>query len=327
MKWLIFLTTSFYFSFLAAGAFANGLLLKDTITGNDTVNPIKQNNFISLDSAFGKTFERTASPASESFYSIFSPHKKFYKTISVSSVTDLSVLQQDVSYKTQAKIITRYAVGDTLSNGCVFDIAITKFNTHVETMGVQLQYNSQDSTQDTASTFAKSLSDIVGKNIRLNVDTNGIIRAIDTSSTSKKVGNILSRISVSGNDFKVDNNFGLMLSHNADNLSLGKSWTDSVTFSNGNKRIITYTVQSLLNNEIVLIITGSIIQKGVIQSSGQTFTTNFTGEQLGKIVADKSTRLVKSRSVTYTLNGTVQAGDKEYPASAVSKINEIIISE
>jgi len=327
MKWMRFLTGNFCFLFFATGVFANNLPMKDTIPINNSATFVKQNNFFSLDSTLGKAFEKTVSPPSISFYSLFNPHKIFYRVTSISSLTDLNILEQNISYKTQADITTQYAVNDTLNNECTFNVSITKLKAQMETMGIQLRYNSQDSTQDTTSAFAKPLLGIADKNIRLSVDTNGVIKAIDTSSMGEKVMAALSRLSISGNDFQVNNNFGLMLSHNNDSLSLGESWSDSIAFPNGSKRIITYTVQSLLNNEIVLIITGSIIQKGDIQSDGHKFTTDFSGTQLGKIVAAKNTRLVKSRSVTYTLKGSVQVEGKDYPASAVSKINEIITSE
>ena len=330
MRWMKFLTVSFCFSFLGAKAFAgtHSEIRRDTIpAGDSAASSVKQNNFISLDSAFGKTFEKNVPLPAEGFFALFHPREKFYKTTSISSVTHLNVMEQDVSYATQAALTTQYTVSDTLDDRCTFNVAVTKLNTQVEAMGVQLQYNSQDSTQDTTSAFAKSLLDVVNKTIRVGVDTNGVIRSIDTSDTGKKLSAILAGLAISDNDFQAGNDFGLMLNHNVDSLSLGQSWSDSIVFSNGNKRIITYTVQSLLNNEIVLIVTGSLIQKGVVQSGGRAFPTDFTGTQLGKIVASKSTRLVKLRNITYSLKGVVQVDGKDCPASATSKINEIITPE
>lgn len=258
------------------------------------------------------------------FTAVFKPFKTFDKNTSIESVTNLTIQQQNIAYKTKADFTTQYMLDKHTDNQFQFDVSVTKLNTRVETMGLQLQYNSQDSVQqDTTSGFAKPLFDIVGKTITLNTDSAGTILSVDTSDIGNKVGNVLSGLSVAGENFQPGNNFGLMMNKNPDSLQLGYNWTDSSEIQ-GKKRTTKYTVQSRLHNDIVLLVNGTVEQNGTFWSNGHSFQTDFSGSQTGKIVISGNNRLIKLRNITYTLHGTVHFNGQDIPATATSRINETI---
>ena len=258
------------------------------------------------------------------YISVFKPFRTFNKNTSIESVTNLTIQQQNVSYKTKADFTTQYMRDKHTDSQFQFNVSVTKLNTRVETMGLQLQYNSQDSVQqDTTSGFAKPLFDIVGKTITLNTDSTGTILSVDTSDIGNKVGNVLSGLSIAGENFQPGNNFGLMMNKNPDSLQPGYFWTDSSQI-NGKKRVTKYTVQSRLHNEIVLLVNGTVEQTGIFQSDGHSFQTDFSGSQTGKIIVSGDNRLIKLRNITYTLHGTVHFNGQDIPATATSRINETI---
>lgn len=312
----------FIFLFISSFSFASfsvHRVYRDTLP-DSTVVPKQIHN-----DSLNKTAPATDSMQhGNGFTAVFKPFKTFSKNTSIESVTNLTIQQQDISYKTKADFTTQYMLDKQTGNQYRFDVSVTKLNTRVETMGLQLQYNSQDSVQqDTTSGFAKPLFDIVGKTITLGVDSVGTILSVDTSDTGNKVSNVLSGLSVAGEDFEAGNNFGLLFSKNTDSLQNGYTWTDS-SETGGRKRITTYTVQSRLHNDVVLLTTGSIEQSGTIWSSGRSFKADFTGTQTGKIIISAATRLIKQRNITYTLHGTVHYNDMDIPAAASSRINETI---
>lgn len=254
------------------------------------------------------------------FEQLFKPYRKFDKNTSIESTTSLTIMQQDVNYKTMADFTTEYQRSGTQGNNFLFDVVVSKLNTEVETMGVQLKYDSNDQT-DSTSTFAKPLFDIVGKRSYLKVDTTGKITEIDTSALARQVNTVLSGLSLSGSDFEVGSNFGLLLNRSNDSLVLGQSWQDATT-QGTNKRLTTYKIQNILNDELIVVISGTVEQTGEIVSDGVAFKTQFTGTQQGKLHVDKQTGLIKSKELTLNLKGTVLYKDNALPASAVSKIKE-----
>ncbi|SEA44761.1 hypothetical protein SAMN05192529_11932 [Arachidicoccus rhizosphaerae] len=253
------------------------------------------------------------------FTELFKPFRTFDKQTSITSTTSLTILQQQVDYKTSADFTTQYQRTAERGGNFLFDVSVVKLNTEVETMGVQLKYNSNQGT-DSTSTFAKPLFDIVGKRTFIQVDSTGKITAVDTTQLGRQVNTVLSGLSLSGGDFEVGSNFGLLASRSGINQA-GQSWTDSVVI-NGNKRVTTYKVQSIIDGDMLVTISGTVSQTGVINSDGAVFKTHFSGTQKGKMYVDLETLLVKSRDLTLNMNGTVDYNGQSLPASAVSKIKE-----
>ncbi|HTN35419.1 MAG TPA: DUF6263 family protein, partial [Arachidicoccus sp.] len=259
------------------------------------------------------------------FIRLFQPYQKFDKNTSIESTTNLTILQQKVDYKTKADFTTQYQRTGMEASQFLFDVSVVKLNTEVETMGVQLKYDSNQK-EDTSSTFARPLFDIVGKRTYLKVDSTGKITGVDTTRLGQKVNTVLSGLSLSGGDFEAGSNFGLLLNREMDGLQLGQTWQDSIRQGN-NQQVTTYKIQNILNDELIVIISGTVTQTGEIVSDGALFKTHFTGTQNGKMRVDKNTRLIKSKEITLTMKGTVDYNDNQLPASAVSKIKETVTEE
>lgn len=258
-------------------------------------------------------------PKNTPFTELFQPYRTFNKQTNITSTTSLTILQQNVDYKTSADFTTQYQRTGERAGNFLFDVSVVKLNTEVETMGVQLKYDSNKKT-DSTSTFAKPLFDIVGKRTFIQVDSTGKITAIDSSRLGRQVNTVLSGLSLSGGDFEVGSNFGLLVSKPG-TLDVGQQWTDSVSHG-GNKRVTTYKVQSLLDGNLLVTISGTVSQTGEISSDGAIFKTHFTGTQNGKMYVDQQTLLVKSRDITLNMKGTVDYNGQSLPAAGVSKIKE-----
>ena len=290
-----------------------------------TVQPAEMRTDTSVPSATTDTSSRFAfiqdslQAKNTPFTELFKPYRTFDKQTSITSTTSLTILQQHVDYKTSADFTTAYQRTAERAGDFLFDVSVVKLNTEVETMGVQLKYNSNEQT-DSTSTFAKPLFDIVGKRTFIQVDSTGKITAVDTTQLGRQVNTVLSGLSLSGGDFEIGSNFGLLASRSGINQA-GQSWTDSVTI-NGNKRVTTYKVQSIVDGDMLVTISGTVSQTGEINSDGALFKTHFSGTQKGKMYVDLETLLVKSRDITLNMSGTVDYNGQSLPAAAVSKIKE-----
>lgn len=262
--------------------------------------------------------DSTLQPKNTPFTELFQPYSAFNKETQISSTTSLTILQQNVDYKTSADFTTQYQRTGQKEGNFIFDVSVTKLNTEVQTMGVQLKYDSNQKS-DSTSTFAKPLFDIVGKKTYLQVDSTGKITAVDNTELGRQINSVLSGLSLSGGDFEVGSNFGLLMSKSGPQV--GDEWSDTVN-NGGNNRITTYKVQSIMDGDMMVTISGTVNQTGVINSDGAVFKTHFTGIQKGKMYVDQQTLLVKSRDLTLNMKGTVDYNGQALPASAVSKIKE-----
>ena len=258
-------------------------------------------------------------PQNTPFTALFQPYKAFDKSTQISSTTSLNILQQQVDYKTSADFTTRYERTAKNAANFKFDVSVIKLNTEVETMGVQLQYDSNQAA-DSTSSFAKPLFDIVGKKTFLEVDSTGQIMAVDSSELGRQISQVLSGLSMSGGDFEVGSNLGLLLSK-VGPFTTGDHWTDTVRHGD-NQRLTTYTIKSVVDGSLLVLISGSVRQQGEIKSDGAVFKTQFEGTQQGKLYVDEQTLLVQSRDITFNMKGSVQFNGQLLPASATSKIHE-----
>ncbi|UAY55108.1 DUF6263 family protein [Arachidicoccus terrestris] len=279
----------------------------------------KFNGAISDNSITHQIADSLPQPQNTPFTELFQPYRAFDKETQISSTTSLTILQQNVDYKTSADFTTQYQRTGQKDGQFHFDVSVVRLNTEVETMGVQLKYDSNQKT-DSTSTFAKPLFDIVGKKTYLEVDSTGKITEVDNTALGRQVNTVLSGLSLSGGDFEVGSNFGLLMSKSGP-AEIGQQWSDSVNHGS-NTRITTYTIQSILDGDMLVTISGNVSQSGVINSDGATFKTHFTGTQKGKMYVDQQTLLVKSRDITLDMKGTVDYNGQALPASAVSKIKE-----
>ncbi|MDE1191692.1 MAG: hypothetical protein PW786_06095 [Arachidicoccus sp.] len=310
----------FFVSFLSVCNAANfhAVCYQDTLPAkHDSSEISKTNTNLLSQKMLSKTDERQQA----NFDTVFKPFKSFIKHTSIESTTNLTIKEQKISYKTVADFITKYTLNGVASGKRIFNVSIVKLNTKVETMGLQLQYNSDSVQADTTSSFAKPLFDIVGKNIRVDIDTAGKILSVDTSEVNANINTVLSSLYVNGESFKIGENFGLLYNKNTDNFQLGYVWTNSSENENG-KTISKYTVQSLLHNEIILLVQGEIIQNGTFWNNGHVFNTNFTGSHSGKVIIAKDSKLIKQKITVYNLHGTIHYSDGDLPAAAVSRIIE-----
>lgn len=258
------------------------------------------------------------------FTQLFEPYRKFRKNTTIESTTSLTILQQHVNYKTKADFSTAFQRTGREGSGYLFDVSVVRLNTEVETMGVQLKYDSKTPT-DSTSTFAKPLFDIVGKRTFLKVDSTGKIMAVDTSQIGQQINTVLSGLSLSGGDYEVGSNFGLLI-NNTDALKVGATWQDSIS-QGDNQRTTSYKVQNLVDDEFIILISGTVAQTGEIASDGVVFKTHFSGTQKGKMRVDKATRLIKTKEINLDMKGTVDYQDNELPASATSIIKESVTEQ
>lgn len=245
----------------------------------------------------------------------------YQKKTKIVSNTELTVLQQKVSYKTMADFNTVYNVADTTQDISTITISIDKLNTEVETMGVQMTFSSDSSAEAEASTtFAKKLYDAVGKELQIKVNDKGIIAKVDTSDVALKLNKVFSQLYSGNENIAVGNrlSIGYLLPQNP---AEGTQWKDSVVTENGSNHL-TYKILQIIRDRAIVSVDAAVIYSGVIESNGKEYDTEFTGTQTGTMEVNINSGLVQARKINISFDGIVLMDVGKVPARSSIDIVE-----
>ncbi|MEO7046585.1 MAG: DUF6263 family protein [Ferruginibacter sp.] len=97
----------------------------------------------------------------------------------------------------------------------------------------------------------------------------------------------------------------------------GDSWSDSSTIEKI-KSVNKYTIESTEKNIVTIAVNGTMNGKTTMDMQGNQFDIDMSTTTTGKIILDKSTSLVKSRTTNATINSTVQAMGQSLPVDGTA---------
>lgn len=98
-------------------------------------------------------------------------------------------------------------------------------------------------------------------------------------------------------------------------VSVGDSWTDSVSME-GNKSITVYKVKNITDKEIILDFEGTGITATSQSVMGQTIDVNGTSKGTGTVIIDKSTGIMKQKTVTSTTETAMNFAGRDITSTA-----------
>ncbi len=234
------------------------------------------------------------------------------------AITTLEVMNEKVEYKNETDFVSKYLVLPVDSSNYSVNLSIEKFNTSFETMGVEMNFNSDSSDNYNTGNFANDFQEAIGQSIDVIISDKGIIKEIDTTAYAQKIKNTIINLYSGNETFLLNQQFSIthQLPHE---LSIGQSWTDSLVTDNLHI-VSTYTVKEFFRDNVILDVDAQLKQHASIDNGSKKYDAVFEGFQTGEIEISTRTGLVLKRNLKIMMNGNVDNGTSSIPANTTVSI-------
>jgi hypothetical protein len=207
-----------------------------------------------------------------------------------------------------------YDVSATNEQGGTAEIKITAVKTDVEMMGQEMSYDSQN-PEDGSQEMGEQVKSMMKNPIKITLDANGVITTIKgnekfEAANSNNAGGGLEKGELLDVFFKVSKT-----------VNLNDTWEDKVD-TKEEKISSKYTYKSFENGiaTIEQISTMNLDQK--MEQMGMTMYSKQEGTMVITYTVDVNTLLIKSKTSTIILKGTIDAGGRSMPMSSFVQSTE-----
>ena len=221
--------------------------------------------------------------------------------------------QGDMTQRMDNTTTFSYDVSATTAQGATAEIKVTAVKTDVEMMGQEMSYDSQN-PEDGSQEMGEEVKALMKNPIKITLDANAVIATIKGNEkieamNQKGLGGL-------AKDELLDVFFKL-----SKTVNLNDTWEDKVD-TKESKISSKYTYKSFENGiaTIEQISTMSLDQK--IEQMGMTMYSKQEGTMVITYTVDVNTLLIKSKSSTTVLKGTIDAGGRSMPMSSFVQATE-----
>jgi len=222
--------------------------------------------------------------------------------------------QGDVTQRMDNTTTFSYDVSATTAQGATAEIKITAVKTEAEMMGQEMSYDSQN-PEDGSQEMGEEVKSLMKNPIKITLDANGLITSVKGSekleaSSNKITGGELEKGELLDVFFKVSKT-----------VNLNDTWEDKVD-TKEEKISSKYTYKSFENGiaTIEQISTVNLDQK--MEQMGTTMYAKLEGTMVNTFTVDVNTLLIKSKTSTTVLKGTIDAGGRSMPMSSFVQATE-----
>ena len=222
--------------------------------------------------------------------------------------------QGDVTQRMDNTTTFSYDVSATTAQGATAEIKITAVKTEAEMMGQEMSYDSQN-PEDGSQEMGEEVKSLMKNPIKITLDANGLITSVKESekleaSSNKITGGELEKGELLDVFFKVSKT-----------VNLNDTWEDKVD-TKEEKISSKYTYKSFENGiaTIEQISTVNLDQK--MEQMGTTMYAKLEGTMVNTFTVDVNTLLIKSKTSTTVLKGTIDAGGRSVPMSSFVQATE-----
>lgn len=222
--------------------------------------------------------------------------------------------QGDVTQRMDNTTTFSYDVSATTAQGATAEIKITAVKTEAEMMGQEMSYDSQN-PEDGSQEMGEEVKSLMKNPIKITLDANGLITSVKGSekleaSSNKITGGELEKGELLDVFFKVSKT-----------VNLNDTWEDKVD-TKEEKISSKYTYKSFENGiaTIEQISTVNLDQK--MEQMGTTMYAKLEGTMVNTFTVDVNTMLIKSKTSTTVLKGTIDAGGRSMPMSSFVQATE-----
>lgn len=227
--------------------------------------------------------------------------------------TKMEAQGQDITQRMDNTITSVYDVTATNELGAKADVKIIAVKMEMEVMGQEMSYDSQN-PEDGSPEMGTSAKELMKNTIAMTLDANALITTIKGNEKAEKMnsqaGGGLEKGEVLDVFFKVTKP-----------INVNDTWEEKIDTKEA-KTINKYTYKSFENGlaNIEQVSTVSVNQK--IEQMGMTMYSKLDGTIVVIYTVDAKTLLVKSKSSTTVLKGTMDAGGQSMPMSTFVQATE-----
>ena len=238
--------------------------------------------------------------------------------IVVESTTEIEAsLTMGMELKSNSITINTLGVKNSTDKNYTISNTLTKLKVNMNMMGQANDYDSENKEGNNAD-MAKIFDERLNKPVDIDIDNTTGVAIMDKKQVAKKdadesnpADDLMKIFSDNSNGAIVSGAFEMIPS----GKSIGDSWSDT-TVAKDMKVLRTYTLKSITGNEAV--IKSDIISTSVNKLNFQEMEFDIKSETktIGEIITDISTGLVKKRTSTADINGSIQMMGQDMPISA-----------
>ena len=238
--------------------------------------------------------------------------------IVVESTTEIEAsLTMGMELKSNSITINTLGVKNSTDKNYTISNTLTKLKVNMNMMGQANDYDSENKEGNNAD-MAKIFDERLNKPVDIDIDNTTGVAIMDKKQVAKKdadesnpADDLMKIFSDNSNGAIVSGAFEMIPS----GKSIGDSWSDT-TVAKDMKVLRTYTLKSITGNEAV--IKSDIISTAVNKLNFQEMEFDIKSETktIGEIITDISTGLVKKRTSTADINGSIQMMGQDMPISA-----------
>lgn len=238
--------------------------------------------------------------------------------IVVESTTEIEAsLTMGMELKSNSITINTLGVKNSTDKNYTISNTLTKLKVNMNMMGQANDYDSENKEGNNAD-MAKIFDERLNKPVDIDIDNTTGVAIMDKKKVAKKdidesnpADDLMKIFSDNSDDAIVSGAFEMI----PRGKSIGDSWSDT-TIAKDMKVLRTYTLKSITGNEAV--IKSDIISTSVNKLNFQEMEFDIKSETktIGEIITDISTGLVKKRTSTADINGSIQMMGQDMPISA-----------
>ena len=240
--------------------------------------------------------------------------------------SSMEMMGQPMESTVNSSVTEIFDVQDVNNNGATIEHKVKRLVFTMEGMGQTQSFDSEkenDLKGELGKMFEKSLKD----KYTMTIDATGKVSTVkaddDNPNASKNEMDGISALMTG----QMGLNLGIPKTGDATQFKIlpdkevnqGDTWMDSSS-TEATKKIITYTINSITSNEILLDYKEEVTISSKQQIMGTDATINSKEMVTGKIILDKTTGLLKQKTATVDAKGNLEAQGMTLPSSSKTTI-------
>ncbi len=251
------------------------------------------------------------------------------KTFAIYVNIKTSVAQQvggnAIDFTAVGSAIHSYKVTDATTDNTTLHHEAKKITFNFEGMGQKRSFDS-DNEKDMTGQFGEPVKNILNKEFDVTIDPNGKVLTVnpekmDTVEADERLAIVLNMLKditdVVYSPQKGEASFFKILP--AGETAMEESWTDSTQNETGEFKTV-YTLSGITDSTIVIDFKGTAATVSKAMMMGRETVSTMNSTSNGKIILDKTTRIVKEKTVNTESNGNTEAMGGTMPVTAKTTI-------
>lgn len=239
-------------------------------------------------------------------------------TITTSTTQDVDMMAMGLQMKSSMGSTSTIDATGADNENIITSYKTVKLNLSIDAMGQQINYDS-DKPEDRDSEMGKNVADKLNKEVVVLLNKNtGKASLQDTAAKSPEkpdatnpLAGIMDSFGSAAEDAIVETAFLIIPA----GKKKGDTWMDS-TIKEKMKDVRTYTLKSINNGLATISLASKMEGSSSMESQGMQMDISLSSVSVGDVIVDTKTALVKKRSSTTDLTGSMEVMGQSIPMTS-----------